>query len=243
MPAPPPTKIRSQSRPSRRVNTPNGPMTSSRSPTVSSGVQEVREQPVRIDLDDELELAAVPAGGVGHRERPGLLGAGHGDVDVLAGEELDLGGLHEPQHEVPHVVRDGLDRDDLGDRLLDRQPGPDHLLVVVEQLDRHVLVDVRPAQQREALLLLVVGQRERRVLVELDVVAVEDERLAGRALAFLAAVHEHDSLLGRGAQDRLVLVDLDLDADRLESHDVLVGHELPHVRCESVGPARRGTGL
>ena len=111
--------------------------------------------------------------------------------------------------------------------LLDRVAGPDHLLVVVEQLDRDVLEDVRPAQQGEALLQLEVGQRERRVLVQLDVVAVEDERLARGALAFLAAVHERDALLGRGAQHRLVLVDLDLDADRLESHDMLVAHELP----------------
>ena len=109
--------------------------------------------------------------------------------------------------------------------LLDRQAGADHLLVVVEQLDRDVLVGVRPAQQRVALLELVVGQREGGVPVELDVVAVEHERLAGGALALLAAVHEHDSLLGRGPQDRLVLVDLDLDADRLEPHDMLVGHD------------------
>jgi len=34
------------------------------------GVQKVREQPVRIDPDHELEVAAVPAGRVGHRERP-----------------------------------------------------------------------------------------------------------------------------------------------------------------------------
>ena len=58
----------------------------------------------------------------------------------------------------------------------------------------------------------------------LDVVAVEDERLARGALAFLAAVHEHDSLLGRGPQDRLVLADFDLDADGLEAHLVLFGH-------------------
>jgi hypothetical protein len=58
----------------------------------------------------------------------------------------------------------------------------------------------------------------------LDVLAVEDERLARGALAFLAAVHEHDPLLGRGPQDRLVLVDVDLDADGFEAHLVLFGH-------------------
>ncbi len=83
---------------------------------------------------------------------------------------------------------------------------------------------MRPAEQGEALLLLVVGQRERGITFQLDVVTVEHEGLARGALALLAAVHEHDSLLGGGPQDRLILVDLDLDADRLESHDMLVGH-------------------
>jgi len=40
-------------------------------------------------------------------------------------------------------------------------------------------------------------------------------------------VHEHDSLLGRGPQDRLGLVDLDLDADRLEPDCVLLRHGHP----------------
>jgi hypothetical protein len=31
-------------------------------------------------------------------------------------------------------------------------------------------------------------------------------------------VHEHDSLLGRGPQDRLVLGDIDFDADGFEAH-------------------------
>ena len=122
--------------------------------------------------------------------------------------------------------------DHLRDALLDRQAGADHLLVVVEQLDREVFVGVRPAQQRVAFLELVVGQRERRVPVVLDVVAVQDERLAGGALALLAAVHEHDALLGRGPQDGLVLGDLDLDAYRLEPHDVLVGHD-PLAGCSA----------
>ncbi len=128
-----------------------------------------------------------------------------------------------------------LDRDDLGHRLLDGQPGADHLLVVVEELDPQVLVRVGPAQQRVSLLQLVVGQREGGVLVELDVLAVEDEGLAGRALAFLAAVHEHDSLLRRGTQDVLVLTDLDVDPDGLEVDDVAVGHGLP--RTLSDGPS------
>jgi hypothetical protein len=35
-------------------------------------------------------------------------------------------------------------------------------------------------------------------------------------------VHEHDPLLGRCPQDRLVLGDLDLDANWLEPNDMLV---------------------
>jgi hypothetical protein len=95
----------------------------------------------------------------------------------------------------------------------------------VEQLDGEVLVSVRPAQQRVAFLLFKVGQRERGVLVELDILTVEHERLAGGALPFLAAVHQHDALLEGGAQNRLLLADLDVDADGLEAHHVLVAHD------------------
>src|SRR4029450_5749517 len=70
---------------------------------------------------------------------------------------------------------------------------------------------------------------EGRVAVQFDVVTVEDERLARRTLALLAAVHEHHALLGRGAQDRLGLADLDLDADRFEPDDVLLAHGAPWV--------------
>src|SRR5262249_39226498 len=68
------------------------------------------------------------------------------------------------------------------------------------------------------------GQRERGVLVEFHVVALEQERLARGALPLLAPVHEHDPLLSRGAQDGLLLADLDLDADWLQPDDVLVAH-------------------
>ena len=82
-----------------------------------------------------------------------------------------------------------------------------------------------PAQQREAFFLFEVRQREGRVLVELDVFALEHEGLAGGALPLLAAVRQQNALLERGTQDRLVFVDLDFDADWLEPDDVLpVGH-------------------
>jgi len=128
---------------------------------------------------------------------------------------------------VRHVVL----RDHLHHRLLDRQARADHVLVVVDQLDGQVLVRVCPTEQGVALILLVVGQRERGVTVVLDVVPVKNERLARTALTFLAAVHEHDALLGRGPEDVLPLVDLDLDADRLEAHPML----LAHVHSNPVG--------
>ena len=149
---------------------------------------------------------------------------GHHEVHVLAGEELDLLGLDELDDQVAQVVGHRLVRDDLDGALPQRQPAADDLLVVVEELDHQVLVGVRPAEQGLPLVPLEVGQRERRVAVELDVLTLEDEGLAGGALALLAAVHELDALLGGGAQDGLVLVDLDLDADRLEPDDVLVTH-------------------
>ena len=44
-------------------------------------------------------------------------------------------------------------------------------------------------------------------------------------------MHQHDALLKRGMQDRLVFPDLDLDTDRLEANDMLVSHDfLTHVR-------------
>ena len=45
IPAPPPTKIRSSAYPSRRVKTPNGPVSASRSPTLSSVSRNVENIP------------------------------------------------------------------------------------------------------------------------------------------------------------------------------------------------------
>src|SRR3954452_16591917 len=103
--------------------------------------------------------------------------------------------------------------------------GAERALVVVDELDLEVGVGVGAAQQRPALGLLEVRQREGRVAVEADV-AVEQEGLARRALALLAAVHEHDALAEGGVEDGLVLVGLHLDADRLEADCV----GLPHGR-------------
>jgi hypothetical protein len=53
-------------------------------------------------------------------------------------------------------------------------------------------------------------------------------------------VHEHDALLEGGAQDRLLLADLDLDADGLEAHNVLVAHD-SLGGCAGMTVAGRGT--
>jgi hypothetical protein len=159
--------------------------------------------------------------------------------------------LDQSDDEMPHVVRDRFVRDHLDRALPEGQTRGDHLLVVVEELDDEVLVGVGPAEQRQAFLLLEFWEREGRVAVEFDVLAVQHERLAGGALALLAAVHERDALLGRGAQDGLVRVDLDLDADRLEPDGVLLAQRLHLpvvagrllVRAVSGGqpsPTRRG---
>jgi hypothetical protein len=94
-------------------------------------VEELREQPVRVHLDHEFEQP-VSARCVGHRERADLVGAWHGEVHVLAGEELDFARLDQPQHQVAHVVRHRVLGHHLGDGLLDRQAGADHVRVVVE---------------------------------------------------------------------------------------------------------------
>jgi len=153
-----------------------------------------------------------------------VLGPRDPDVDVLAGVELQPAGIAHAQDEPADVARKLLDGLDLGGRGDDRHAAAQHLLVVVQQLDLDVGQRVRTAQQRVPLRLLEVGQGERRVAIEVDV-AVEQERLAGRALPLLAAVHEHDALAESGGEDRLVLVDLHLDADGLQPRGVLLTHD------------------
>jgi hypothetical protein len=111
---------------------------------------------VRIDLDDELQ-PAVPARRVCHGKRPGLGSTRNGEVQVLPGEKLDLRWLNQSDHQMAHVMSYRLVGDDLRDCLLDRQPGPNDVLVVVQQLDRQVLIGVCPAQQGVPLLLFEVG--------------------------------------------------------------------------------------
>src|SRR5208337_4541267 len=93
IPAPPPTKTRSVSGASRKVKTPNGPVRLSRSP-ICTLVSRKWENSPWVDLDDELELPALPGRRVGHRERPGFVRPGNGDVDVLPGEELEVVRVH-----------------------------------------------------------------------------------------------------------------------------------------------------
>ena len=137
------------------------------------------------------------------------------------------------QHQPVDVVSQRLERLDAHLLGLQRDTVAEHLLVVVDQLDLEVGLGVGAAQQRPPLLLLVVVEREGRVLLEIDL-AVEQERLAGRALALLAAVHQHQPLAEGAVQDGLVLVDFELDADRLESDLVGLAHE-----CGAKTPKRR----
>jgi hypothetical protein len=152
-----------------------------------------------------------------------LVGSGNQDVDVLARVEVELETILHPQNEPADVAGQLLNRHDGRPHGAQRDPAAQDLLVEVDQLDLEVGHGMRLAQQRPALLLLVVGQREGRVAVHVDL-SVEQERLARRALPLLAAVHQHQALTEGGVEDRLVLVDLDLDPDGLELDGVGVVH-------------------
>ena len=89
------------------------------------------------------------------------------------------------------------------------------------------------AQQRPPFGFLEVGKRECGVAVKIHL-AVEQERLARRALTLFASVHEHEPLLEGCVQDRLVLVDLDLETDWLEANGVGSAQWL-----EAAGPPAR----
>ena len=141
--------------------------------------------------------------------------AGDLDVDVLAGLEGEPLRVDERDAQQADVVRELLDGLHAALGRLKRDPAAQDLLVEVEQLDLEVGHRVRAAEQGVALRLLEVGQREGRVALEVDL-PVEQERLAGRALPLLAAVHEHQALAEGCVEDRLVLVDLDLDVHRLK---------------------------
>src|ERR1700710_525890 len=86
------------------------------------------------------------------------------------------------------------------------------------------------AAQGTDLLLLEIGQREGGGTGEVDL-AVEHDRIAGGAFPLLAAVHQLQALAEGPPEDGLVLVDLELDSDRLEPDRVLLTHLSP-------GPAR-----
>ena len=89
--------------------------------------------------------------------------------------------------------------------------------VEVQQLDDQVLLGHRAAQQRVAVRLLRLGQGEGGVRLQHDL-PLQQVGLAGRALALAAAVHEVVAVPERGVEDRLLLVAVDLLADRLEDH-------------------------
>ena len=172
-------------------------------------------------LDHELQ-AAVVRGEIGHGERAVLVGAGDPDVDVLAAVERHLAVL-DAQHEPADVAGERLDRLDARAHGAQRDPAAQDLLVVVDELDLEVRHGMGLAQQGPALVELELRQREGRVAVEVDL-AVQQEGLARRALPLLAAVHQHQALAEGAVEDRLVLVDLEVDPDRLEPDRVLLAH-------------------
>src|SRR5439155_2970595 len=107
----------------------------------------------------------------------------------------------------------------------------------MEQLDLEVAEGVRAAEQRVPLLLLVIGEREGRIALQVDL-ALDDERLAGRALTLLASVHEHYALPEGGLEDRFVLVGLNLEPYWLEPDGMSLGHpSQPRIR---LGPHPAG---
>ena len=126
----------------------------------------------------------------------------------------------------------GLDGGDLGLHALDGHARLEHLLVEVEEFDLEVAVGVRAAEQGVALLSLVLGERECRVPLEVDL-PLDEKGLACRALAFLASVHEHDALPEGSLQDGLVLGHLDLEPDRLKPHYVPLGHPFTRVSLDN----------
>ena len=153
-----------------------------------------------------------------------LLGARDGDAHVLAGVETQSGVIGHPQPHQRNVMRQAGNRFDFGLRGDHGKPRADHVLVVVDQFDFEIAVGMPATQQDITFIALVVGQRERRVPVHLDV-ALQHEGLARRALPFLAPVHQHDALPERRVENRLVLVGLDVDAHRFETNLMGLAHE------------------
>ena len=162
--------------------------------------------------------------------------AGDPDVDVLAGQEVEVARLGHLQFEPPDVVRERLDRGD------GRAPVADLVLqlvvvrVEVQQLDDQVLLRHRAAQQRVAVRLLGLREGERRVRLQHHL-AFQQICLAGRALALAAAVHEVVPVPEGRVEDRLLLVAVDLLADRLEddarTHRASESRPACRCRCRS----------
>ena len=85
-----------------------------------------------------------------------LVAAGDLDVDVLTRVELQPPGVDGTQDEATNVVGQRLDGRDARLERLQRYPAAQHLLVEVDQLDLEVGLGMGAAQQRPALLQLVV---------------------------------------------------------------------------------------
>ena len=155
-----------------------------------------------------------------------FLGARDHQIGVLTGPELVAVRFDQFQFERHDVPGEVGEFGDPGPELLQRNRVAQLLLVEVDKFDLAVAVGVRLAQQHKSFLALVIGQGEGGVAVHLDV-TVEQKRLARRALALPAAVHQRNTLTERRIQDGFVLVDLDLEIHRLEPD--VVG--LTHGKC------------
>jgi hypothetical protein len=185
-------------------------------------LQQPGEMPARVAFDDELELAGGARGGR-HRETAVFLGARDHQIGVLTGLELVALGFDQFQFERHDVRGEVGEFDDAGPDMLQRNGVAQLVLVEVDELDLAVAVGVGLAQQYVPFLAFVVGQREGGVAVHLDV-TVEQKRLARRALALPAAVHQRNTLTERRIENGLALVDLDLEVNRLEPDLVGITH-------------------
>src|ERR1700722_17560773 len=87
---------------------------------------------------------------------------------------------------------------------------------------------MRPAEKDVLGLPFIVGKSESRIFKQFDI-AADQSRLARAALTLLAPVHQGNALAKRRIEHGLALLDLHLEADRLQAHHMnyRVRHELP----------------
>ena len=110
-----------------------------------------------------------------------------------------------------------LDIDQRGFEFLHRDRARQQLFVEIQQFHFEVAVGVRPAQTG-CVRSPARSRAARKSNISATRCRPDKPRLARPALAFLAAVHQRDALAKRRVEHGLALLDLHLDADRLQSH-------------------------